>query len=236
MAKYGQLQPEDFFRADASGLGRDYALAVAWIAQSEMEDVPAREFRKSVEKLRKIGIEMTIESVLGATLAERIRKNRYRSKSKDIADKKDVPRDVPGDVPRDVPEDGTKDVASRSRSRNAPPTEKRAAAPRYASSKTACLEQWNAAITEVTGTPSCVTGAAMATKAQQFHRVVYGNAETFADVVRRRRLNGQSLNLHWTMNDYANDIERSGPKTAKTQTQDEWFASIGIPHHSQVRR
>jgi hypothetical protein len=23
---------------------------------------------------------------------------------------------------------------------------------------------------------------------------------------------------------------------AKTQTQDEWFASIGIPHHSQVRR
>jgi hypothetical protein len=236
MAKYGQLQPEDFFRADASGLGRDYALALAWIAQSEMEDVPAREFRRSVEKLRKIGIEMTIESVLGATLAARIRKNRYRSKSKDIAKTKDVPRDVAGDVPRDVAEDGTKDVAISSRSRNAPPTEKRAATPRYASSKSACLEQWNAAITEVTGTPSCVTGAAMATKAQQFHRVVYGNGETFADVVRRRRLNGQSLNLHWTMNDYANDIERSGPKTAKAQTQEEWFASVGIPHHSQVRR
>lgn len=235
MAKYGQLQPEDFFRADASGLGRDYALAIAWIAQSEMEDVPAREFRKSVAKLRKIGIEMTIESVLGATLAERIRKNRYRSKSKDIADKKDVPRDVPVDVPVDVP----KDVASRSRSRsrNATPTEQRAASPRYGFSKTACLQAWNDAIAEATGKPSCATGMATATRAQTFHRVVYGNSETFADVVRRRIAASQSMNLHWVMNDYASDIERAGQK-AKTQaqTQEEWFASIGIPHYSQVRQ
>ena len=229
MARYAQLHTDDGLAVIKAGLAKEFVLALTFIAQHEDEAIPVREYQKAVKKLAEIGVEITLQRAIGKTLSDNARSKRYYEKTQDKRKNSHVRNDVKPNV------ESHKNPL-HSPSPNAPPTEKRAAAPRYASSKTACLEQWNAAITEVTGTPSCVTGAAMATKAQQFHRVVYGNAETFADVVRRRRLNGQSLNLHWTMNDYANDIERSGPKTAKTQTQEEWFASIGIPHHSQVRR
>lgn len=215
MAKYGQLSPADYFRADAAGLAREYGLVVAWIAQAEMDDVPAKEFRKSLEKLRKIGMEFTLESVLGNVLSERIRKNRYRSKTKDLHTLKDVP----GTVPEDGTLDGKEDVASRSRIRNSSSTKKsnaKPAAPRYPLSKAACLQAWNDAVTEVTGQPSCVTGQAQMTKAQDFHRVVYGNNESFCDVVRRRVKLGANLTLHWTMNDYANDRQRCAPTLKKT--------------------
>jgi hypothetical protein len=215
VAKYGQLSPADYFRADAAGLAREYGLVVAWIAQAEMEDVPAKEFRKSLEKLRKIGMEFTLESVLGNVLSERIRKNRYRSKTKDLHTLKDVP----GTVPEDGTLDGKEDVASRSRIRNSSSTKKsnaKPAAPRYPLSKAACLQAWNDAVTEVTGQPSCVTGQAQMTKAQDFHRVVYGNNESFCDVVRRRVKLGANLTLHWTMNDYANDRQRCAPTLKKT--------------------
>lgn len=215
MAKYGQLSPADYFRADAAGLAREYGLVVAWIAQAEMDDVPAKEFRKSLEKLRKIGMEFTLESVLGNVLSERIRKNRYRSKTKDLHTLKDVP----GTVPEDGTLDGKEDVASRSRIRNSSSTKKsnaKPAAPRYPLSKAACLQAWNDAVTEVTGQPSCVTGQAQMTKAQDFHRVVYGNNESFCDVVRRRVKLGANLTLHWTMNDYANDRPRCAPTLKKT--------------------
>lgn len=215
MAKYGQLSPADYFRADAAGLAREYGLVVAWIAQAEMEDVPAKEFRKSLAKLRKIGMEFTLESVLGNVLSERIRKNRYRSKTKDLPAAKDVPPDVPVTVPEDGTRDGKEDVASRSRSRNSSSTKKsnaKPAAPRYPLSKVACLQAWNDAVTEVTGQPSCVTGQAQMSKAQDFHRVVYGNNESFCDVVRRRVKLGASLTLHYAMNDYANDRQRCAPK------------------------
>lgn len=118
MAKYGQLSPADFFRADAAGLGRELALVVAWIAQTEMEDVPAKEFRKSAEKLRKIGLEFGLESVLGSALTDRIRKNRHRNKSKHLAHNGDGTLDVSQDVAKDVTTDVPGDVASRSRSRS----------------------------------------------------------------------------------------------------------------------
>ena len=219
MAKYGQLSPADYFRADAAGLAREYGLVVAWIAQAEMDDVPAKEFRKSLEKLRKIGMEFTLESVLGNVLSERIRKNRYRSKTKDLHTLKDVPCTVPEDGTLDGTLDGKEDVASRSRIRNSSSTKKsnaKPAAPRYPLSKAACLQAWNDAVTEVTGQPSCVTGQAQMTKAQDFHRVVYGNNESFCDVVRRRVKLGANLTLHWTMNDYANDRQRCAPTLKKT--------------------
>ena len=231
MAKYGQLSPADYFRADAEGLAREYGLVVAWIAQAEMDDVPAKEFRKSLAKLRKIGLEFTLETVLGKVLSERIRKNRHRSKTKDLAKHEDVPADVTEDVPKDVTEDGTGNVASRSRSRTSSSSKKNAApaAPRYALSKTACLQAWNDAVTEVTGEPSCVTGQGNQGKAQQFHRIVYDNADTFADVVRRRVKLGQSLNLHYAMNDYATDRQRCAPakpSIVKGWNDDHWMNGI----------
>ena len=118
MAKYGQLSPADFFRADAAGLGRELALVVAWIAQTEMEDVPAKEFRRSAEKLRKIGLEFGLESVLGSALTDRIRKNRHRNKSKHLDHNGDGTRNVAEDVAKDVTTDVPGNVASRSRSRS----------------------------------------------------------------------------------------------------------------------
>lgn len=91
-------------------------------------------------------------------------------------------------------------------------TEKKNAAPpvpRYALSKAACLQAWNDAVHEVTGMPSCVTGMAESTRAQDFHKIVYGNGETFADVVRRRVATQSKLTLHWCMNDYAEDRRRA---------------------------
>ena len=105
MAKFGQLSPPDFFKADELGLGREYAYAVAWIAQAEMDQLPTKEFRKVIQKLEKIGSVPNLETVLGKTLSERIRKVRHRSKINDLDDKKDVPRDVPEDVPGNVPRD-----------------------------------------------------------------------------------------------------------------------------------
>ena len=207
-------------------LAKTFLLATEYRVTEESDDVPGIT-PEQIEQLRKLGLWRPLDELITKQLADRARSRTARSK-RHVTSRDDT---RPNGASRDVT-----DITTQHNSTSPSEKTKAPAAPRYASSKSTCLGQWNAAITEVTGTPSCVTGAAMATKAQQFHRAVYANGETFADVVRRRRLNGQSLNLHWTMNDYANDIERSGPKTAKTQTQEEWFASVGIPHHSQVRR
>lgn len=228
MARYAQMHTDDGLAVLKAGLAKEFVLALTFIAQHEDASIPVREYQKAVEKLAEIGVEITLQRAIGKTLADNARSKRYYDKTQD---KKKDPHVRTNARPRVEPH--TDPLPSPSP--NATPTEQRAAAPRYGFSKAVCLQAWNDAIAEATGKPSCATGVAMATRAQAFHRVVYGNAETFADVVSRRRAAAQSLNLHWVMNDYANDIERAGQK-AKTQTQEEWFASIGIPHYSQVRQ
>ena len=230
MARYAQMHTDDGLAVLKAGLAKEFVLALTFIAQHEDASIPVREYQKAVKKLAEIGVEITLQRAIGKTLADNARSKRYYEKTQDKAKDSHVrtnarPRVEPHTNPLPSP------------SPNATPTEQRAASPRYGFSKTACLQAWNDAIAEATGKPSCATGMATATRAQTFHRVVYGNSETFADVVRRRIAASQSMNLHWVMNDYASDIERAGQK-AKTQaqTQEEWFASIGIPHYSQVRQ
>ena len=90
-------------------------------------------------------------------------------------------------------EEKEKDVARKARK------------PRQPSKGKLALAEFNAAVTEATGSPSCVTGMANETRAAAFAEAVAAAGETMADAVKRRHGLGKSLTLHWMMNDYAGD-------------------------------
>jgi len=77
--------------------------------------------------------------------------------------------------------------------------------PRQPSKGKLALAEFNAAVTAVTGSPSCVTGMANETRAAAFADAIAAAGETMTDAVRRRHGLGKSLTLHWMMNDYAGD-------------------------------
>lgn len=213
----------------------DVVIAALQLAQARCEageDVVPEAVAPFMDRLAAMGIASSTEETLHFF--------RMKKKHRGAPKKHEVPADTHGHprTPMDttghpeVPDRIGKDIASLSPSPSEKVQEKsrKPAAPRYPLSKVACLQAWNDAVTEVTGEPSCVTGQGNQGKAQQFHRVVYGNNESFCDVVRRRVKLGQSLNLHYAMNDYANDRQRCAPaKPSVVKGWDDGDMMLGIP-------
>lgn len=182
------------------------------------EDVVPESAAPFMDRLKSMGVALSTDETLRFFRMKK--KHRGTPKKREVSTGTHGHPRTPADTqehPR-VPDKKGKDIASLSPSPSEKVQEKSRtpAAPRYPLSKVACLQAWNDAVTEVTGQPSCVTGQAQMTKAQDFHRVVYGNNESFCDVVRRRVKLGANLTLHWTMNDYANDRQRCAPTVKKT--------------------
>jgi hypothetical protein len=203
--RYGQLSTDLFFKADEHGLGREFAFVVAWMAQAGQEALPFKEFQKAVRKLSEIGIVLKLDDVLGSTLANRIRQQRHRNKIKDIATTCNVTHNVPPNVTSNV----TNNVSSLSHSLSSSPTEKKGGratrAPKQPSKGRRALDAFNAAITEVTGSPSTTMGISMERKAVAMQDALDAAGETWTQAVKRRHDLGKSLNLHWMANDYASD-------------------------------
>jgi hypothetical protein len=202
-------------------LAKTFLLATEYRVTEESDDVP-NITPEQIEQLRRLGLWRPLDELITKQLADRARSRTARSKRH--VSSRVVTR--PNVTSREVTDITTQHDTVPS------PTEKAKApaAPRYAFSKEACLKAWNDAITEVTGKPSCVMGMAASTRAQNFHRVVYGNGETFADVVRRRVQLKRELTLHWTANDYAADLQRAAPvKTNGTPGWNDGDMMFGIP-------
>jgi hypothetical protein len=203
--RYGQLSTDLFFKADEHGLGREFAFVVAWMAQAGQETLPFKEFQKAVKKLAEIGIVLKLDDVLGAALANRVRQQRHRNKIKDIAST----RNVTPDVTPDVTGNATSNVSSHSLSLSSSPTEKKGGraprAPKQPSKGRRALDAFNAAVTEVTGSPSTTMGISMERKAAAMQDAIDAAGETWTQAVKRRHDLGKSLNLHWMANDYASD-------------------------------
>lgn len=203
--RYGQLSTDLFFKADEHGLGREFAFVVAWMAQAGQETLPFKEFQKAVRKLSEIGIVLKLDDVLGATLANRVRQHRHRNKIKYIATTCNVTNNVTSNVTSNV----TNNVSSLSHSLSSSPTEKKGEraprAPKQPSKGRRALDAFNAAVTEVTGSPSTTMGISMERKASVMQDAIDAAGETWAQAVKRRHDLGKSLNLHWMANDYASD-------------------------------
>ena len=203
--RYGQLSTDLFFKADEEGLGREFAFVVAWMAQAGQESLPFKEFQKAVRKLAEIGIVLKLDDVLGAALANRVRQQRHRNKIKDIA----TTRNVTSDVTHNVTADVTSNVPSLSHSLSSSPAEKKGEraprAPKQPSKGRRALDAFNAAVTEVTGSPSTTMGVSMERKAGAMQDALEAAGETWTQAVKRRHDLGKSLNLHWMANDYASD-------------------------------
>lgn len=214
MAVYAQAHAHDCMAAFKAGLGQEYALVLGTVALMEDADAPTKEYQKAVQKLREIGIEITLEKLLGKTLAHRAASKRYSSKTQ----KRKAASDIRPDVSTDVRPDMRSDAAPPlSISINPSPTEKEVARktrkPRQPSKGKLALAEFNAAVTEVTGSPSCVTGMANETRAAAFADALAAAGETMVDAVRRRHGLGRSLTLLFMMNDYAGDrtLKRPSP-------------------------
>lgn len=206
MAIYAQAHAHDCMAAFKAGLGQEYALVLGTVALMEDADAPTKEYQKAVQKLREIGIEITLEKLLGKTLAHRAASKRYSSKSPKKSAASDIRSDVRTDVRSDVRSDAPPPLSI---SINPSPAEKEVARktrkPRQPSKGKLALAEFNAAVTQVTGSPSCVTGMANETRAAAFAEAIASAGETMTDAVRRRHGLGKSLTLHWMMNDYAGD-------------------------------
>jgi hypothetical protein len=189
-----------------AGLGQEYALVLGTVALMEDVDAPTKEYQKAVQKLRGIGIEITLEKLLGKTLAHRAASKRYSGKTQKKRASSDIRPDVSTDIRSDVRSDAAPPLSI---SINPSPAEKEVARktrkPRQPSKGKLALAEFNSAVTQVTGSPSCVTGMANETRAATFAEAVSAAGETMVDAVKRRHGLGKSLTLHWMMNDYASD-------------------------------
>lgn len=227
MAVYAQAHAHDCMAAFKAGLGQEYALVLGTVALMEDVDAPTKEYQKAVQKLREIGVEITLEKLLGKTLAHRAASKRYSSK----APKKAKPSDIRSDVRSDVRSDEVSPL-SISLSITPSPAEKEVARktrkPRQPSKGKLALAEFNAAVTEVTGSPSCVTGMANETRAAAFADAIAAAGETMAAAVKRRHGLGKSLTLHWMMNDYASD--RTSKRLAPVNTGN----SLRQPHPREI--
>ena len=105
---------------------------------------------------------------------------------------------------------------------------RKARKPRQPSKGKLALAEFNAAVTEATGSPSCVTGMANETRAAAFADAIAAAGETMAAAVKRRHGLGKSLTLHWMMNDYASD--RTSKRLAPVNTGN----SLRQPHPSTI--
>lgn len=212
MAVYAQAHAHDCIAAFKAGLGQEYALVLGTVALMEDADAPTKEYHKAVQKLRQIGIEITLEKLLGKTLAHRAASKRYSSKSPKKRGASDTRSDIAPDVMSDIRSDAAPPLSI---SINPSPTEKEVARkprkPRQPSKGKLALAEFNAAVTDATGSPSCVTGMANETRAAAFADAVAAAGETMRDAVARRHALGKNLTLHWMMNDYASDRTAKRP-------------------------
>jgi hypothetical protein len=206
VAIYAQAHAHDCMAAFKAGLGQEYALVLGTVALMEDVDAPTKEYQKAVQKLRGIGIEITLEKLLGKTLAHRAASKRYSGKTQKKRASSDIRPDVSTDIRSDVRSDAAPPLSI---SINPSPAEKEVARktrkPRQPSKGKLALAEFNSAVTQVTGSPSCVTGMANETRAATFAEAVSAAGETMVDAVKRRHGLGKSLTLHWMMNDYAGD-------------------------------
>lgn len=202
MAKYAQLHTDDGLAVLNAGLAKEYVLALTFIAQHEDVVIPVREFEKAMKKLAEIGVELSLQRAIGKTLSDNARSKRYYEKKQSSAKESHVRNDVRPHVephtdllhsPIPNPSPAEKEVARKARK------------PRQPSKGKLALAEFNAAVTQVTGSPSCVTGMANETRAAAFAEAIASAGETMTDAVRRRHGLGKSLTLHWMMNDYAGD-------------------------------
>lgn len=204
MAKYAQLHTDDGLAVLKAGLTKEYVLALTFIAQHEDVSIPVREFEKAIKKLAEIGVELSLQRAIGKTLSDNARSKRYYEKTQQKRKESHVRTDVSADVVHH-----TNLLHSPSPSPNPSPAEKEVARktrkPRQPSKGKLALAEFNAAVTAVTGSPSCVTGMANETRAAAFADAIAAAGETMTDAVRRRHGLGKSLTLHWMMNDYAGD-------------------------------
>lgn len=163
------------------------------------EDEPPEELAHWKPKLVELNLWRTLEELITVQLAQRARTNRSRRRdatSRDVTLHDVTTRDVTAtqhNTTDSTPSPAEKEVARKTRK------------PRQPSKGKLALAEFNAAVTAVTGSPSCVTGMANETRAAAFADAIAAAGETMTDAVRRRHGLGKSLTLHWMMNDYAGD-------------------------------
>lgn len=182
------------------------------------EDVVPESAASFMDRLEAMGVALSTDETLRFFRMKK--KHRGTPKKREVSTGTHGHPRTPADTkehPR-VPDMIGKDIASLSPSPSEKVQEKSRtpAAPRYALSAKACLEEWNQAVYEATGERSFMTGMGLATKAQTFHKQLAAAGETFLDVARRRVRRGKPLNLHYAMNDYNDDKRADAPPVKKT--------------------
>jgi len=206
MAKYAQLHGDDALMALKHGLAKELLLALMLISKHEDLDVPINQYEKAIKKLEQIGIHLSLDRVLGEVIAKRSASKRYYEKTQAKKKASDIRDDIRPDDSADAKEDITTPL---SLSLSSSPTEKKGGraprAPKQPSKGRRALDAFNAAVTEVTGSPSTTMGISMERKAAAMQDAIDAAGETWTQAVKRRHDLGKSLNLHWMANDYASD-------------------------------
>lgn len=208
-------------------LAKSYLLAMEHRVGQEDDEAQALT-TEELDMLQRLGLWRSLDELITKQLADRARSRRARSK-RSVTSRDDTQRHV---TTRDVTDNRSDHSLSSSSSKKIQEKPAKPSAPRYILSKRACLEQWNQAVTAVTGEPSCQSSMALETKAQAFHKTVSAAGETFEDVVRRRVKLGRKLNLHFVMGDYVDDRRGASTTTGPVKTSSQPDANgtwLGIP-------
>lgn len=186
------------------------------------DDEPPADLAHWKPKLIELNLWRTLDDLITVQLAQRARTNRSRKRdatSRDVTLPNVTTREVTAtqhNTTEQTPSPAEKEVARKTRK------------PRQPSKGKLALAEFNAAVTEVTGSPSCVTGMANETRAAAFADAIAAAGETMAAAVKRRHGLGKSLTLHWMMNDYASD--RTSKRLAPVNTGN----SLRQPHPREI--
>lgn len=212
MATFAQLHLPLVQSARAAKLGDALLVVLEHVLLTGGLGSPYREVNAALRKLSEAGIDIELDSLIGSALAQKRRDAAYYRKKQDKKKALYVEHDV-----EPVVDSNAESYTPRERveTKTSSPAEKEVARklrkPRQPSKGKLALAEFNAAVTDATGSPSCVTGMANETRAAAFADAVSAAGETMRDAVARRHALGKNLTLHWMMNDYASDRTAKRP-------------------------
>jgi hypothetical protein len=165
----------------------------------ELETLPGFTESELLE-LESIGIATKLEIMCPRLLKERDRQVRKKTREDEFQTRVEH-----GSVTGDTRAQPAQSRVEKSREEEKKKGERAPRAPKQPPKGRRALDAFNAAVTEVTGSPSTTMGISMERKAAAMQEAIDAAGETWTQAVKRRHDLGKSLNLHWMANDYASD-------------------------------
>jgi hypothetical protein len=168
-----------------------------WTVDHESDDLPAT-FAEDASKLDAVGLRPTFAARCKKLLDQREAMAAKRELKKHHVNSSEL---TSVHVSSSDHQDKTRQDKTKEEKKGGRATR----APKQPSKGRRALDAFNAAITEVTGSPSTTMGISMERKAVAMQDALDAAGETWTQAVKRRHDLGKSLNLHWMANDYASD-------------------------------